>query len=61
MSSPVIAVRQSDSLEDALEVSYSCEIRHLPVVDENDKLVGLVTQTDLVTRYMLSLSRSQGL
>ena len=60
MTSPVIAVRRTDSVEDALEVAYSCEIRHLPVVDENDKLVGIVTQSDLVTKYLLSLSRSQG-
>lgn len=55
MNAPVIAVCNDNEIETALEVACSCEIRHLPVVDHSDHLVGIVTQSDLVMRYLYML------
>jgi acetoin utilization protein AcuB len=41
-------VTTETSLKDALELLRSKPFRHLPVVDENGKLVGVVTEKSLV-------------
>ena len=48
MSSPLTTVNAEDSLEDALVLVEHARIRHLPVVGSDGKLVGLLTQTDLL-------------
>jgi CBS domain-containing protein len=48
MSSSLTTVRDSDSLGDALGVAEHHRVRHLPVVDGDGRLVGLLTQTDLL-------------
>lgn len=48
MSSPVITVRSSYSLEEAADVMIEKKVRHLLVVDENNEPVGIITPTDLV-------------
>ena len=47
MTAPVKSIRESESLFDALVVSRADKIRHLPVVGDDGKLTGLVTQSDL--------------
>jgi len=49
MSQPVVTVDAKTSLSDALVIAKSKHIRHLPVDNAKRKLVGLVTQSDLVT------------
>lgn len=51
MSSPVMTVSGGTTLFDALVVSNSQQIRHLPVVDEEGLMVGLVTQSDLARAH----------
>ena len=48
MSSSVTTLSIDASLDEALELANSERIRHLPVVDADQRLVGLVTQTDLL-------------
>lgn len=48
MSQHVHACRPDSSVELAHEIMRSAEIRRLPVTDENGKLVGLVTWSDLL-------------
>ena len=48
MSSSVTTILEGDSLEDAIALVESERIRHLPVVDVSGRLVGLLTQTDLL-------------
>lgn len=40
-------VRQTDTVRDAVELLQSLEIRHLPVVDEEGELVGMLSDRDL--------------
>lgn len=51
MSSPPVTVEAKTTLFEALVVARCHEIRHLPVTHTNGKLVGLATQTDLVTAH----------
>ncbi len=48
MSPRVTTLPVDASLDDALELVDRERIRHLPVVDVDQRLVGLVTQTDLL-------------
>jgi len=48
MSTKVITVAPSDTLEKARDLMKKHRIRHLPVVSDNGELVGLLTQTDLL-------------
>lgn len=51
MSAPIVTVRQDESLFDVLVVARAEKLRHLPVVDGSDKLVGVVTQSDLTEAH----------
>lgn len=51
MSSPVLSLGEDETLFDALVVNRAEKVRHIPVVDENNELVGLVTMTDLVNAH----------
>ncbi len=48
MGTPIMTVKDSETLLDALGLIDRVQIRHLPVVDEMGKLVGVVTQSDLL-------------
>jgi acetoin utilization protein AcuB len=52
MKSPVITIGMDETLNSALELCNSRKIRHLPVVDENDRLAGILTDRDI--RFNLS-------
>ena len=43
-----VTIRVDTSLKEALDLVRSSPFRHLPVLDENDKLVGIVTEKSLV-------------
>ena len=48
MSSPAIVLQKSDSLEAAGEAFTERRFRHFPVVDERDKLVGILSDRDFM-------------
>ncbi|KJE28792.1 acetoin utilization AcuB family protein [Geobacillus thermoleovorans] len=47
MKAPVVTVRAANTIAEALQLLRHHRIRHLPVVDEEGRLVGLVTSQDL--------------
>ncbi len=51
MSSPIVTLRDDESLYDAMVVSRAEKLRHLPIVDKDGKLAGLVTQSDVATAH----------
>lgn len=51
MSSPAITIGPGDPVEDAARVMAERKIGCLPVVDEGDHFVGLVTETDLLRHF----------
>ena len=59
MSAPPCTVRDDQTLFDALVIARADGVRHLPVVDNNDKLVGLVTQTDLARAHFQVIEEQQ--
>lgn len=46
-SREVITVGPDDDLSDALQLMATHQVRRLPVVDEEDRLVGVVSQADV--------------
>lgn len=48
MTSPVLTIHSYITLQEAVKFSRNNKIRHLPVVDEHNKLIGLLTQTNMV-------------
>lgn len=53
MTFPVTTLKPSDKLTTAADVMQLGRIRHLPVVDEDDQVVGVVTQRDLFHSALL--------
>lgn len=53
MSKKVKTARPDTSLDAAMDVMMTREIGHLPVVDEDGVLMGIVTKTDLVRERFL--------
>ena len=47
MTQPPLTVRLDMTLEDCLELMETHQIRRVPVVDENDQCVGIVSQADI--------------
>ncbi len=50
MSKPVVATKPNTSLEEASEIMSKQNISKLTVLDENGKLVGIVTSTDMMRK-----------
>lgn len=45
-------VREKTTLYEALTIAREKRLRHLPVVDANERLVGIVTQADMANTYV---------
>lgn len=48
MTASVLTCREEDSIERLMQIMTAKRIRHLPVVDSDDRLVGIVTIGDVV-------------
>jgi len=49
MSSPVVTINDDQSLQVAIAAFKANDIRHLPVLSEEDKLIGLLSERDVVS------------
>ena len=47
MTGDLVVVRTDDSIEDAASKMSEAQVRRLPVIDENDRLCGIVSLGDL--------------
>ncbi len=56
MTSPTYTIRSEVALTEAVVFASEKNIRNLPVVDKNNKLVGLLTQTEMVEGLSKDLS-----
>lgn len=52
MTPDPVCVRQDASLFDALRLARAHHVRHLPVIDHQGYLVGMVTHTDMINLYV---------
>ena len=48
MSRDVVTVRKETSVRDLAEIFVTKRISSVPVVDDNDNIIGIVTETDLI-------------
>lgn len=59
MTSPPVTVLSSMPVHEALTLSRARKLRHLLVVDNERKLIGIVTQTDMVRAYLEEIDAYQ--
>jgi len=48
MSTDLVTIKPEDNLESARSIMHDKKIHHLPVVDDDQKLVGLITLTNVL-------------
>jgi CBS-domain-containing membrane protein len=51
MTSPAVTVGPDEPVSRAAQLMYGNRVKRLPVVDADQKLVGIVTRTDVLTVY----------
>jgi len=50
MTAPLVAVHPDETFDDAVQVMKENRVHHLPVIDEEGRLLGIVSQSDLGRR-----------
>ena len=61
MSTPVFFIRPDESVGKAMKVFKEKKISRLPVVDSNNSLVGLLTEEDIIGRFIHPDIRAKGI
>lgn len=61
MSYPPIVIKESASLFEALVIARARGIRHLPVVNDQDQLCGLITQSDMMRAHLVLIEQHREL
>jgi CBS domain-containing protein len=51
MTTAVVAVRPDDTAEHAAKLMYDRAVKRLPVTDENDRLVGIISRADVLSVF----------
>ncbi|WP_460241448.1 diguanylate cyclase [Aurantivibrio infirmus] len=59
MSSPPICLDHTASLYEALVITQTRNIRHIPIVNENNILIGLVTQSDIAKAHFMAIEKQR--
>jgi len=54
MTSDPISCRPEDNVKHALRLMEECQLRRIPVVDSDERLVGIIAQADIATRLQKS-------
>ena len=50
MTTGVVACRADDNLQNALKAMEEHQVRRIPVIDDNDRIIGIIAQADIATR-----------
>lgn len=50
MTPAPVKCHPNDDVDKALQLMEDCQVRRIPVVDEGDKLVGIIAQADIANR-----------
>lgn len=50
MTVKVVTSREGDSVENAMKAMAQYQLRRIPVVDDRNRLVGIISQADVATR-----------
>jgi len=50
MTRKVITCRAEDNVQKALDTMSKHQLRRIPIVDENDRILGIIAQADVATR-----------
>ena len=50
MTHTVITCRTDDDLQNALEIMAEYQLRRIPVVDSDNRIIGIIAQADVATR-----------
>jgi CBS domain-containing protein len=50
MTRKLITCRPDDDVESAMKAMAQYQLRRIPVVDDNNRLVGIISQADVATR-----------
>jgi len=50
MTRKVITCRADDDVENAMQAMAQYQLRRIPIVDNDDRLVGIISQADVATR-----------
>lgn len=50
MTSDPVTCREDDSAKDAMEAMSSHQVRRIPIVDADKRILGIVSQADIATR-----------
>lgn len=61
MSKPLITIRKFASINDAISTMQAKNIRRLPVVDNNGKMIGIITDKDILKAIMANQSLAMSL
>lgn len=59
MSAHVRTVREDDDIQDVLREMSQAKVRRLPVVDRNDRLVGIVSLGDIAAKQVQTAPQGQ--
>jgi len=51
MTSPIVTITEDLTINEAILITRSHKIRHVPVVDATGKLTGILTQSNIVEAY----------
>ncbi|WP_163338815.1 CBS domain-containing protein [Desulfopila sp. IMCC35008] len=52
MTAPAVTIKETASVRDALELYRVTKINRLPVIDDEGKLAGIVTRTDILEAHL---------
>ena len=52
MNKPIISIQSNQSIRQAMQLMDSKSVKRLIVVDANDKMVGIITEKDILSRIV---------